>query len=174
MKLFKFESSETNDDKCGCCNWSAAYLYWMSDKEENARKEIAEMGGDGNALCGFCMCDLLAEKSYNITHPTVNANCDGGTTCCDTAYLYELYWDDRKCNNAGNNSCMISAKINPDDFLKLINEYIREHPNDYNVEDFLEYLDISENHFWEVVDGYRLPHLWEKVDDEWRLKHVVE
>lgn len=66
MKLFRFESSETNYDKCGYCNWQASYLYWMSDTKENARKEIAEMGEDGNALCGSCMCDLLAEKNYMI------------------------------------------------------------------------------------------------------------
>lgn len=142
LKLFKFESADTNYSKCGYCNWEATYLYWMSDTKENARKEIAEMGEDGNALCGSCMCDLLAEKGYEITSSSINANCNGGIKSCDTAYLYELYWEsDKKWYEDSNNCCMISAKIHPDDFLKLMNAYIDKNPDDYNVKDFLEYLD---------------------------------
>ena len=142
MKLFRFESSETNYNKCGYCNWEVTYLYWMSDTKENARKEIAEMDEDGNALCGSCMCDLLAEKEYKIIPAPTNANCDGGIRICDTASLYELYWENEdKCSEGKNNSCTISAKIYPDDFLKLMNEYIDKNPEDHNVEDFLEFLD---------------------------------
>jgi hypothetical protein len=36
--------------------------------------------------------------------------------------------------------------------------------------EFLEYLDITEEHFWDVVDAWRAPHLWDKVDGEWKLK----
>jgi hypothetical protein len=32
---------------------------------------------------------------------------------------------------------------------------------------------MTEVEFWEVVDAYRQPHLWEKSGDEWRLKHRV-
>ena len=32
-----------------------------------------------------------------------------------------------------------------------------------NIEEFLEYLDINEDEFWEVVDSWRLPHLWDKI-----------
>ncbi len=36
--------------------------------------------------------------------------------------------------------------------------------------EFLEYVDITEEHFWEVIDSFRRPHLWEKVGGEWKLK----
>jgi len=66
MRLFRFENRETNYEKCGYCNWETTYLYWLSDTKENARKEIADLGEDGNALCGSCMCDLLVENEYLI------------------------------------------------------------------------------------------------------------
>ncbi len=36
---------------------------------------------------------------------------------------------------------------------------------------FLDYCDISEEYFREVIDSWRSPHLWEKVNGEWKLKH---
>ena len=38
---------------------------------------------------------------------------------------------------------------------------------------FLEYLDITEDHFYQVVDSWRLPHLWKKDNGEWELKHPI-
>jgi len=40
---------------------------------------------------------------------------------------------------------------------------------------FLDYLDITEEHFWEVCDFHRsLSNVWQKNGDEWKLLHVVE
>ena len=33
--------------------------------------------------------------------------------------------------------------------------------------------DISEEYFWEVIDSWRSPHLWEKINGEWKLKRAV-
>ena len=40
---------------------------------------------------------------------------------------------------------------------------------------FLEYLDITEGEFWDVINGYRstASHLWKQVDGEWQLKRQV-
>ncbi|HHT9105593.1 MAG TPA: N-acetyl sugar amidotransferase [Candidatus Wujingus californicus] len=40
---------------------------------------------------------------------------------------------------------------------------------------FLEYLDVTEEEFWDIINGYRSisPHLWEQVNGEWKLKHQV-
>jgi len=43
-------------------------------------------------------------------------------------------------------------------------------------EDFkevLEYMGISEDRYWEVINNARSPHLWEKKDGEWTLRHRV-
>lgn len=56
--------------------------------------------------------------------------------------------------------------------VALVRKYDGEFPKKY-FQEFLEYLEIDEKKFWEVVEKYRSPHLWEKADGEWRLKHVV-
>lgn len=54
----------------------------------------------------------------------------------------------------------------------LVRRYDGEFPKKYFSE-FLEYLGITEKHFWDVVNSYRSSHLWEKVNGEWKLKHQV-
>ncbi len=59
-----------------------------------------------------------------------------------------------------------------DEGIALMRRYEGEFPQKYFAE-FLEYLDITEAHFWEVVDSWRAPHLWENVNGEWKLKHPM-
>ncbi len=54
----------------------------------------------------------------------------------------------------------------------LVRRYDGEFPGKH-FKEFLEYLDIDEKHFWEIIDSWRPPHLWEKVNGEWKLKHQV-
>jgi len=56
--------------------------------------------------------------------------------------------------------------------VALVRKYDGEFPKKH-FKEFLEYVDITEEHFWEVIDSFRLPHLWEKVNGEWKLKHQV-
>lgn len=65
-----------------------------------------------------------------------------------------------------------SGHITREEAVALVHRYDGEFPRKYFPE-FLEYLGITEEHFWEVIDRYRPPHLWEKVGGEWKLKHVV-
>jgi len=37
----------------------------------------------------------------------------------------------------------------------------------------LDYMNISEDLFWKVIDSWRSPHLWEKRNGEWVLKNTV-
>ena len=62
--------------------------------------------------------------------------------------------------------------ITREEAVALVHRYDGEFPSQYFAE-FLDYLDITEAKFWEVVDGYRLPHLWERTSDGWQLKHRV-
>jgi hypothetical protein len=62
--------------------------------------------------------------------------------------------------------------ITREEGVALMNRYEGEFPKKYFIE-FLEYLDITENHFWDVVDSWRAEHLWHKVDGLWTLKHQV-
>ena len=58
--------------------------------------------------------------------------------------------------------------------VALVRRYDQEFPEKY-FNKFLEYLDITEKEFWGIVNAYRSmsPHLWEKVNDAWGLKHTV-
>lgn len=56
--------------------------------------------------------------------------------------------------------------------VALVQRYDGEFPAK-NYKEFLEYVDITDEEFWRVADSWRPPHLWEKVDGKWRLKHAV-
>lgn len=52
--------------------------------------------------------------------------------------------------------------------IALLKKYEGEFPEKY-FKEFLDYLDISEEHFWEVVDDWRSPHIWKKEKNKWKL-----
>lgn len=56
--------------------------------------------------------------------------------------------------------------------VALVKKFDGEFPQK-NFNTFLEYCDITEEYFWEVVNSWRSPHLWEKANDEWKLKYKV-
>lgn len=62
--------------------------------------------------------------------------------------------------------------ITREEGVALVRRFDGEFPKRY-FKEFLEYLGITKEHFWEVIDHYRQPHLWEKLNGEWKLKHVV-
>lgn len=62
--------------------------------------------------------------------------------------------------------------ITREEGVALVRRYDGEFPKKY-FQEFLEYLNITEEHFWEIVDSWRPPHLWEKVDGVWKLKYQV-
>jgi len=63
-------------------------------------------------------------------------------------------------------------KITREEGVQLVRKFDEEFPKKY-FKDFLEYISLSEEEFHAVVDQFRSPHLWEKVDDSWSLKHAV-
>jgi N-acetyl sugar amidotransferase len=65
-----------------------------------------------------------------------------------------------------------NEKITRDEAAYLVKKYDTEFPSIY-FQDFLDYIDTSENEFWEVVDKFRSPHLWKKISGEWVLRHTV-
>ena len=65
-----------------------------------------------------------------------------------------------------------SGHINREEAIELVRKYDGEFPQKW-FPDFLDYTQLSEERFWEVVDGFRSPHLWRKVSGEWELRHHV-
>lgn len=56
--------------------------------------------------------------------------------------------------------------------VELVKKFDGEFPQKY-FDIFLKYCDITEEHFWDVINSWRSPHLWEKSGGEWKLKHAV-
>jgi N-acetyl sugar amidotransferase len=54
----------------------------------------------------------------------------------------------------------------------LVNKYDGEFPDRY-FEEIMEYLEMTPERFHELCDRARSPHLWKKVNGEWKLRHTV-
>lgn len=65
-----------------------------------------------------------------------------------------------------------NGKITREEGVNLVHKYDQEFPAKY-FHEFLDYISLSEAEFWETVDQFRSPHLWEKHGGNWRLRHVV-
>jgi len=63
-------------------------------------------------------------------------------------------------------------KIFRDEGVMLVKKYDSEFPKLY-FKETLEYLNISEELYWEVIDSWRSPHLWENINGIWRLKYPI-
>jgi N-acetyl sugar amidotransferase len=56
--------------------------------------------------------------------------------------------------------------------VQLVRKFDGEFPRNH-FHEFLEYCDITEEYFFEIIDSWRSPHLWAKIDGEWKLKYQV-
>ena len=65
-------------------------------------------------------------------------------------------------------------KITREEGVALVKKYDSEFPKKY-FKEFLEYVDLNEDKFWEILDSFRSPHLWGKNDkNEWVLKESIK
>jgi len=62
--------------------------------------------------------------------------------------------------------------IDKNEALLLMKKYDGEFPKKY-FKEFLEYIDITEEKYWSIIDKARSPHLWEKKVDKWYLKKTA-
>jgi len=57
--------------------------------------------------------------------------------------------------------------------IKLVKKYDGEFPKDY-FKFYLDYMQITEKEFWEVMEKWRNKDIWEKVGGKWKLKVQLE
>lgn len=62
--------------------------------------------------------------------------------------------------------------ITREEGMALVKKFDGEFPDKY-FNEIMEYLDISQEKFFELCDKFRSPHLWKKVGGEWKLRHAV-
>lgn len=65
-----------------------------------------------------------------------------------------------------------NGKITREEGVALVQRYDAEFPKKY-FREILEYMGITEERFWAVIDSARSPHLWKREQGEWVLRHAV-
>lgn len=63
-------------------------------------------------------------------------------------------------------------KITRDEGIALVKKYDSEFPKKY-YELFLEYCDINEEEFIEIIDSWRSDHIWVKKNNQWVLRKPI-
>ena len=56
--------------------------------------------------------------------------------------------------------------------IALVRRFDGEFPHKY-FREVMDYLEISPEHFVELCDKFRSPHLWKKDNGEWKLRHPI-
>jgi len=59
-----------------------------------------------------------------------------------------------------------------DEAIKLVKKYDGEFPKKYFL-DFLNYIKMSPDEYWDIIDKIRPRHLWKKSGNKWELKKTV-
>lgn len=65
-----------------------------------------------------------------------------------------------------------NGDITRDEGIRLVKKFDGEIPKIY-LKECLEYMSISEEKFWEIIDNFRPEHLWKKENGMWRLKYPI-
>ena len=65
-----------------------------------------------------------------------------------------------------------NGDITRDEAIALIRRYDGEYPHQY-LKSCLDYMDITEQQFHDVIDEARTPHLWKLVGNDWKLKQPI-
>jgi len=66
-----------------------------------------------------------------------------------------------------------NRKITREEGVALVRKFDTEFPVRY-FKEVLEYMDLTREVFWETIEKFRSPHLWEQTNGEWKLKYQVE
>lgn len=67
-----------------------------------------------------------------------------------------------------------NGKITREEGVALVHRYDTEFPAKY-FQEILDYMGITEDRFWEVINKARSPHLWKQMENgEWQLRHQVK
>lgn len=56
--------------------------------------------------------------------------------------------------------------------ISLVKKFDGEFPKKY-FKEFLNYCDITEKYFWEIIEKWRSDIVWKKSKGKWKLKHIV-
>ena len=64
-------------------------------------------------------------------------------------------------------------KITREEGIALVKRFDQEFPDKY-FREFLDYIDFTEDNFWNTINNFRSKHLWKKVKNKYVLKYTVK
>ncbi|MDD5512157.1 MAG: hypothetical protein PHD09_00130 [Candidatus Omnitrophica bacterium] len=92
----------------------------------------------------------------------------------DNAYYYLQYIKFGFGRAVRDASRMIqNRQLTREEGLKLARKYDHEYPSLF-LKEVLEYLDLNEKEFNEIVDKHRNPEIWKKESGKWQLRYPLE
>ena len=62
--------------------------------------------------------------------------------------------------------------IEREEAVALVHRYDEEFPRKY-FQEFLDYLSLDEQQFFDIADRFRSPHLWKQTQEGWKIRHKV-
>ena len=116
-------------------------------------------------------------KGMNIKHVrnTENrgngpANTNAAIDLCTGEIVKIMFQDDLFTDDA---ALEVRNKIiTRDEAKSLVKRFDGEFPKKY-FKDIMKYLKMNDGDFLKLLDKFRSPHLWKKVQNKWKLRHTV-
>ena len=65
-----------------------------------------------------------------------------------------------------------NSHLNREEGQALVKKFDGEFPDKY-FDEIMKYIDMDPDNFRDLADKFKSPHLWVKVDGEWKLRHTV-
>lgn len=148
--------SESEAERSGIeIHYMSYYLNWQP--QENYYYSVEN--------CGFEPNPERSEGTYS-KYASLDDRIDG----FHYYTMFIKFGQGRAMNDAAHE--IRDSHITREEAVALVQKYDGEFPMKY-FREFLEYIGISEQQFWEAVDRNRSPHLWARTGEEWRLRHQV-
>ena len=66
-----------------------------------------------------------------------------------------------------------SGDLTREEGIALVQRFDQEFPDKY-FREFLDYIDFTEDNFWNTINNFRSKHLWKKVKNKYVLKYTVK
>ena len=138
-----------------------------------SKEDAAEINvGDEIALekDGELFATMKIEEKFEMTEDEKKWECEKVYKGQGEESEDDVFWKIAQEDHPGVQMVMARKEFCLAGPVKVLSE--GEFPEKY-FKTFLEYCDISETEFWEVIDSWRSPNLWEKENGEWKFKYPV-
>lgn len=153
--------------------------YWSLEREV-----LEKSGIEIHLLPYYINYDPQKMYYYSIEHGGFQPNPDGRSEGTYTKYsslddkvdgFHYFTWFIKTGRARATEDAALEIRnghITREEGVALVRRFDGEFPKKY-FKDFLDYTGLTEERFWELIDQGRSPHLWQKKDGKWVLKHQV-